>query len=132
MADGAEGLTFTEDQRRMFLFLMGQEPPEAVPGEVDGLKQPFVQLDHDLGSLPEHYSNTANAIDGALPDEAVTQFKAMFAELLGAAGGINHVQEIRNAAQLMAEQISAWYRNLIEAQVEMLTALIILEIQLAR
>jgi hypothetical protein len=130
VADEAEGLTFTEDQRRLFLVLMGQEPPEAVPGKVLSLRAPFDQLDQDLSTLPEHYSDTAAAIDGALPDEAVTQFKSMFASLLGADGGISQVDQIRNAAQLMGEQIQGWYRSLIETQVEMLTALITLEIQL--
>ncbi|MGH3382934.1 MAG: hypothetical protein ACRDP6_50225, partial [Actinoallomurus sp.] len=130
MADTPQGIAFNEDERRLFLFLMGMEPSEAVPQDVFALGDPFATLDHDLGTLPAHYSETATKIDGALPDEAVTQFKGMFADLTGASGGINHIEEIRNAARLMAEQVENWGRSLGQAQVQILATLIALEIQL--
>jgi hypothetical protein len=130
VADAPQGLTFSADERRLFLFLMGQEPPEAVPQEVYGLAEPFHTLDHDLASLPEHYVDVAAKIDGALPDEAVAQFKAMMADLLGTNGGVSHIDEIRSAARLMGEQVEGWSRSLLSAQVQILSTLIALEIQL--
>lgn len=131
MGDAPEGLVFDEDERKLFLFLMGTEPPEAVPQRVYGLKEPFDTLDHNLSTLPVHYDETVNGINGALPDEVIEQFKQTFGSLLGADGGVNHIDQVRQAAQLMSEQVGEWSRSLLEAQVQIISMLIALMVQLA-
>ena len=130
MANAPEGLTFNADERRLFLFLMGEEPPEAVPQKVYGLAEPFYTLDHELASLPTHYASVAAGIEGALPDQAVAQFKGMLGDLMGTYSGVSRIDEIRNAARLMGEQVESWGRSLLSAQVQILSTLIALEIQL--
>lgn len=131
MGDAPEGLTFNEDERKLFLFLMGTEPPEAVPQDVYALREPFDTLDQDLGSLAEHYAEVVTGIDGALPDEVIEQFKQTFGAFLGATGGINHIDQIREAAQQMGDQVGEWSRSLLEAQVQIIAMLIALMVQLA-
>src|SRR5262245_1735079 len=113
MGDGGPGgITFNEDERRLFLVLMGSEPPEANPQDVYDLRDPFLTLSDNLRSLKSHYDVTAAAIDGALPDEVVRQFKQTFGALLGVNGGVNHVDEIVHGSDAMADQVAEWSREL--------------------
>ncbi|MCO5991689.1 hypothetical protein NE235_36820, partial [Actinoallomurus spadix] len=125
------GVAFNDDERRLFLVLMGEEPPEAVPGEVYGLSQPFYDFATNLANLPGQLSDTLTKIDGALPDEVVAQYKEVIRDLTGGGTGANHINEIIDAATSAGDQVAAWSRELMKAQLQMIMTLIMLELQLA-
>ncbi|GAB3976058.1 hypothetical protein GCM10029978_061830 [Actinoallomurus acanthiterrae] len=125
------GFVFNEDERRLFLFLMGMEPPEANPGQIFGLAQAPEDLAAELEGLAALIEDTLAKVDGALPDEVIAQYKAMLRELMGSNGYGSHIDEIRDGALAAATQFGSWARSLGQAQIQIVSTLIAMQIQLA-